>query len=120
MHEIAVQIRVGLYSGEAVVRAIGSDLHLVYTAVGQTTHLAVRMEQLARPGTILLTAETWRLVKGYFDVKWKQRLIERTEGNPLFLEESVRTMVETQVLVGERGAYRLVQARRRYLGRSQR
>jgi predicted ATPase len=40
-------------------------------------------------------------------------LIERTEGNPLFLEESVRTLVETQILVGERGAYRLVQARRR-------
>src|SRR5262245_33311311 len=35
-------------------------------------------------------------------------LIERTEGNPFFLEESVRTLVETKVLVGERGAYRLV------------
>ena len=68
-HGIEVQIRVGLNSGEAVVRAIGSDLHLDYTAVGQTTHLAARMEQLARPGTILLTAETWRLVEGYFDVK---------------------------------------------------
>jgi tetratricopeptide (TPR) repeat protein len=39
---------------------------------------------------------------------FKQALIERTEGNPLFLEESVRTLVETQILVGERGAYRLV------------
>ena len=37
----------------------------------------------------------------------KQRLIERTQGNPFFLEESIRTLVETQVLVGERGAYRL-------------
>jgi predicted ATPase len=37
-------------------------------------------------------------------------LIERTEGNPFFLEESVRTLVETPVLVGERGAYRLAQA----------
>jgi predicted ATPase len=37
-------------------------------------------------------------------------LIARTEGNPFFLEESVRTLVETQVLVGERGAYRLAQA----------
>jgi class 3 adenylate cyclase/tetratricopeptide (TPR) repeat protein len=68
-HGIEVQIRVGLNSGEAVVRAMGSDLHLDYTAIGQTTHLAARMEQLARPGTILLTAETWRLVEGYFDVK---------------------------------------------------
>ncbi len=44
---IDVQIRVGLNSGEVVVRAIGSDLHMDYTAVGQTTHLAARMEQLA-------------------------------------------------------------------------
>jgi tetratricopeptide (TPR) repeat protein len=40
----------------------------------------------------------------------KQRLIERTQGNPLFLEESVRALVETQVLVGNRGAYRLARA----------
>ena len=53
-----VQIRVGLHSGEVVVRAIGSDLHMDYTAVGQTTHLAARLEQLARPGTALLTADT--------------------------------------------------------------
>jgi class 3 adenylate cyclase len=53
-----VQIRVGLNSGEVVVRSIGSDLHMDYTAVGQTTHLAARMEQLARPGTTLMTANT--------------------------------------------------------------
>ena len=46
----------GLNSGEVVVRSIGSDLRMDYTAVGQTTHLAARMEQLADPGTILLTA----------------------------------------------------------------
>ena len=46
-----VQIRVGLNSGEVVVRAIGNDLHMDYTAVGQTTHLAARMEQLATPGS---------------------------------------------------------------------
>ena len=46
---IEVQIRVGLNSGEVVAHAIASDLHMDYTAVGQTTHLAARMEQLARP-----------------------------------------------------------------------
>ena len=45
-----VQIRVGLNSGEVVVRAIGNDLHMDYTAIGQTTHLAARMEQMAEPG----------------------------------------------------------------------
>ena len=50
---VLVQIRVGLNSGEVVVRAIGSDLHMDYTAVGQTTHLAARMEQMAKPGSTL-------------------------------------------------------------------
>jgi Domain of unknown function (DUF1989) len=40
----------------------------------------------------------------------RELLIERTEGNPFFLEESVRALVETKALMGERGAYRLVQA----------
>src|SRR5438309_3009454 len=52
-HGVTVRIRVGLNSGEVVVRAIGSDLHMDYTAIGQTTHLAARMEQLAEPGSIL-------------------------------------------------------------------
>jgi class 3 adenylate cyclase/tetratricopeptide (TPR) repeat protein len=66
---VEVQIRVGLNSGEVVVRSIGSDLHMDYTAVGQTTHLAARMEQLATPGTIRLTAETLSLAEGYVQVK---------------------------------------------------
>ena len=61
---LAVQIRVGLNAGEVVVRAIGNDLHMDYSAIGQTTHLAARMEQLATPGSILLTAATLRLVEG--------------------------------------------------------
>jgi class 3 adenylate cyclase/tetratricopeptide (TPR) repeat protein len=67
-HGITVQMRVGLNSGEVVVRAIGNDLHMDYSAVGQTTHLAARMEQLAPPGNILLTADTLRLVEGLVQV----------------------------------------------------
>ena len=68
-HGVEVSIRVGLNSGEVVVRSIGSDLHMDYTAVGQTTHLAARMEQLAAPGSIRLTADTLRLAEGYVGVK---------------------------------------------------
>src|SRR5262245_40073543 len=64
---IPIQIRVGLNSGEVVVRAIGSDLHMDYTAVGQTTHLAARMEQLAAPDTVLTTGETISLAEGYVE-----------------------------------------------------
>jgi class 3 adenylate cyclase/tetratricopeptide (TPR) repeat protein len=68
-HGVEVQIRVGLNSGEVVVRSLGSDLRMDYTAVGQTTHLAARMEQFAPPGTVRLTAETVRLVEGYVEVR---------------------------------------------------
>jgi class 3 adenylate cyclase/tetratricopeptide (TPR) repeat protein len=68
-HGVEVQIRVGLNSGEVVVRSIGSDLRMDYTAVGQTTHLAARMEQLAMPGTVRLTGETTRLAEGYVEVR---------------------------------------------------
>ena len=61
-------IRVGLNSGEVVVRSIGSDLRMDYTAVGQTTHLAARMEQAALPGTIVITADTLKLVEGWVQV----------------------------------------------------
>jgi class 3 adenylate cyclase/tetratricopeptide (TPR) repeat protein len=68
-HGAVVKIRVGLNSGEVVVRAIGSDLRMDYTAVGQTTHLAARMEQLADPGAIVITPDTLALVEGYVAVK---------------------------------------------------
>ena len=66
---VPLQIRTGLNSGEVVVRSIGSDLHMDYTAVGQTTHLAARMEQLAAPGSILIATATMPLVEGYVQVK---------------------------------------------------
>ena len=68
-HGATVQIRVGLNSGDVVVGAIGNDLHMDYTAVGETTHLAARMEQAARPGTVLIAPATLELVEGFVAVK---------------------------------------------------
>ena len=68
-HGAAVQIRVGLNSGDVVVGAIGNDLRMDYTAVGETTHLAARMEQAARPGTVLIAPATLALVEGFVAVK---------------------------------------------------
>jgi class 3 adenylate cyclase/tetratricopeptide (TPR) repeat protein len=67
-HGLEMRMRVGLNSGDVVVRAIGNDLHMDYSAVGETTHLAARMEQLATPGSIRLTAATLRLVEGLVQV----------------------------------------------------
>jgi class 3 adenylate cyclase/tetratricopeptide (TPR) repeat protein len=67
-HGTDVQIRVGINSGDVVVRSIGSDLNIDYTAVGQTTHMAARMEQLARPGTTFISEATRRLADRYVEV----------------------------------------------------
>src|SRR5439155_12755805 len=65
-HGVPVSIRVGLNSGEiVVVGAVGNNLHMDYTVVGQTANLAARMEQIAQPGCVLTTAETFRLAEGY-------------------------------------------------------
>ena len=68
-HGALVHVRVGVNSGEVVVRSVGSDLRMDYTAVGQTTHLAARMEQMALPGAILITAATLGLAEGYVEVE---------------------------------------------------
>jgi class 3 adenylate cyclase/tetratricopeptide (TPR) repeat protein len=64
-----VQVRIGLNSGEVLLRSIRSDLQMEYAAVGETTHLAARMEQIATPGSILTTADVIRLTEGYIDAK---------------------------------------------------
>ena len=61
---VGAHIRVGLNSGEVVVRSVGSDLRMDYSAVGQTTHLAARLEQMASPGSTFITAGTLRLAEG--------------------------------------------------------
>src|SRR5262249_7652662 len=63
-HGLEVLLRVGLNSGSVLVRTIGNDLYMNYSGVGLTTNLAARMEQLAPPGTIRLTAATLQLVEG--------------------------------------------------------
>ncbi|HET6467991.1 MAG TPA: adenylate/guanylate cyclase domain-containing protein, partial [Geminicoccaceae bacterium] len=62
-----VRVRIGLHSGEVVVRAVNNDLSINYDAIGLTVHLAARMEQTAPPGRIRLTAETRRLASGYIE-----------------------------------------------------
>jgi len=68
-HGVEVSARIGLHSGEVLVRAIGNDLSMDYDAIGQTVHLASRMEQLASPGTIRLTAATANLAEGFVDLR---------------------------------------------------
>jgi class 3 adenylate cyclase/tetratricopeptide (TPR) repeat protein len=97
---VEVSMRVGLNSGEVVVRAIDNDLHMDYSAVGQTTHLAARMEQLATPGSIRLTATTLRLVEG---------LVQVTALGPVPVK-GLAEPVEVFELAGASGIHRRLQA----------
>jgi transcriptional regulator with PAS, ATPase and Fis domain/tetratricopeptide (TPR) repeat protein len=62
---VEVRLQFGLNSGPVIVGKIGDDLRMDYTPVGDTTHLAARMEELAEPGTILAAQATHRLIEGY-------------------------------------------------------
>jgi class 3 adenylate cyclase/tetratricopeptide (TPR) repeat protein len=113
-HGVEVQVRVGINSGEVLVRSIGSDLRMDYTAVGQTTHLAARMEQLAPPGSIRITADTLELAEGYVTV---------TALGPVPVK-GLREPVAVYELTGAAGAHARFQvsARRglsRFVGRAQ-
>jgi class 3 adenylate cyclase/tetratricopeptide (TPR) repeat protein len=65
-HGVACMFRMGLNTGLVVVGGIGDNLRMDYTAVGDTTNLAARLQQAAEPGTILVSAATYQLVQGYF------------------------------------------------------
>jgi class 3 adenylate cyclase/tetratricopeptide (TPR) repeat protein len=66
---VPVAVRIGINSGDVVVRAIGDHRHMDYTAVGQTTHIAARMQQLAQPGSIVATAQTLALAEGFVSAR---------------------------------------------------
>jgi class 3 adenylate cyclase/tetratricopeptide (TPR) repeat protein len=68
-HRINFAMRIGINSGAVVVGSIGDDLRMDYTAQGDTANLAARMESSAAPGSVLLSHNTYRLVRDYFHVK---------------------------------------------------
>ena len=65
----SIQMRIGINTGLVVVGKIGDDLRMDYTAVGDTTNLAARLQQLAQPGTVVLSEATHKLVAGFFDTR---------------------------------------------------
>jgi class 3 adenylate cyclase/tetratricopeptide (TPR) repeat protein len=81
---VAFKLRIGIHTGPVVVGAIGDNLRLDYTAVGDTTNLAARLESMAEPGTILVSERVFQNAKGHFlfdyggqrDVKGKKEPVE--------------------------------------------
>ncbi len=102
---INFQLRIGLNSGPVIVGSIGDDLRMDYTALGDTTNLASRMEGMARPGTILVSKNTHKIAKdffeyeplGKFEVKGKEALQEAYQ---LLKASEVGTRIEASVAKG--------------------
>ncbi|MFC1856909.1 adenylate/guanylate cyclase domain-containing protein [Thermodesulfobacteriota bacterium] len=99
------EMRIGLNSGPVVVGSIGDNLRMDYTAIGDTTNLAARLESSAEPGSILLSKETQRLVRDFFefqslgkiDVKGKE---EQQQAFELVKASEVETRISAAVAKG--------------------
>jgi predicted ATPase/class 3 adenylate cyclase len=66
---LSLQMRIGVHTGLVVVGKIGDDLRMDYTAVGDTTNLAARLQQMAQPGSVLISAATQQHVAGFFETR---------------------------------------------------
>ncbi len=68
-YNLKLHVRVGINTGPAVIGEVGSDLRVEYTAMGDAVNLAARMEQTAQPGTVQISAHTYKLIAPLFQVK---------------------------------------------------
>ncbi len=95
---IVFRMRIGLNSGPVVVGSIGDDLRMDYTAVGDTTNLAARMESAAPPGSVLVTKTTHRLVQDFFEFKSLGKIPVKGKKEPQETFELIKTsVVETRI-----------------------
>jgi class 3 adenylate cyclase/tetratricopeptide (TPR) repeat protein len=98
VHGQDFKMRIGLNSGPVIVGAIGDDLRMDYTAVGDTTNLAARMESMAQPGTILGTGYTHKLAREFFQFESLGKVEVKGKEEPVDAYELKKaTEVETRI-----------------------
>jgi predicted ATPase len=92
------QMRVGINSGPVIVGSIGDDLRMDYSAVGDTTNLAARMESIARPGAIFVSRNTERLARDFFEFKSLGKIEVKGKEDPQGAFELIKSgKVETRI-----------------------
>jgi class 3 adenylate cyclase/tetratricopeptide (TPR) repeat protein len=102
---ISFQVRQGLNTGLVVVGSIGPDLRMDYTALGDTTNIAARLQQAAGRGQILVSKTTHRVVEGYFYTRELGGLVLKGKAEPVKAWEILGArMGRTRMdIVAERG-----------------
>jgi class 3 adenylate cyclase/tetratricopeptide (TPR) repeat protein len=101
-HGLDLDVRVGVHTGPVMVGQVGSDLRLEYTAMGDAVNVAARMEQTAEPGSVQITAETYKLVESLFDVESRGGVEVKGKAEP----------VEAYTVTGRRHAHGAVREMR--------
>jgi tetratricopeptide (TPR) repeat protein len=97
-HGIDFRMRIGLNSGTVVVGAIGDDLRMDYTAMGDTTNLAARLETAAGPGSVLVSESTLRLSREFFEFAPLEPLQVKGKQEPVEAYQLLRpTEVDTRI-----------------------
>jgi class 3 adenylate cyclase/Tfp pilus assembly protein PilF len=106
-HGIDFNMRIGLNTGQVVVGSIGDDLRMDYTALGDTTNIAFLLQQVAKPGQIILSDRVYRIIKGYFQceslgeeklkhrekpVKYYELIHERMKRSRIAVEEEEKIL----------------------------
>ncbi|NIS70351.1 MAG: AAA family ATPase [Proteobacteria bacterium] len=92
------KMRIGLNSGPVIVGSIGDDLRMDYTAIGDTTNLAARMESMAKPCAILVSRDTHRLVREFFELEALGKIEAKGREEPQEAFELIKVgEVETRI-----------------------
>ena len=84
---VDLQVRIGIHTGPVVVGTVGSDLKMDYTAIGDTTNLAQRLQSAADPGMVIISEATHRLVRGFFEVLPARRFMVKGKREPVVAHE---------------------------------
>jgi class 3 adenylate cyclase len=116
-HQYGVEVatRMGLHTGSVIVGVIGDNLRMDYTAVGDTTNVASRLQHAAAPGQIVISEATHRLVAGYCTTRSLGELSLKGKTEPMrawevLAAQETRTRLEAEGRIATRGGTLLVKA----------